>query len=161
MPETVAISALLEKRARILGEIRSNQFQAMRLKMELASIDAVIRMFKPDQDLTVAPKVTFGKSPACLPKGAETRGAFTVLRETVEALSAEELAIAVLIRAKKEPDEISVSMLKKSIHLSFSCQKNPIFEYDRSTWRGKWRLKPWRLRINYPGLAAFYRDRRS
>ncbi len=45
MGDTYAISALLDKRARKLGEIRANKFQAMRLRMELAQIDFVIRMF--------------------------------------------------------------------------------------------------------------------
>src|SRR3546814_2319880 len=109
MGDTYAISALLDKRARKLGEIRANKFEAMRLRMELAQIDAVIRMMRPDHDLTVKPIAPFGKSPAKLPKGSGTRLALDILRETGAAYSAEELATAVLIRAGKEPDPQSRS----------------------------------------------------
>src|SRR3546814_18493399 len=49
MGDTYAISALLDKRARKLGEIRANKFEAMRLRMELAQIDAVIRMMRSEE----------------------------------------------------------------------------------------------------------------
>jgi hypothetical protein len=143
MAEAHVISALIDKRARILGEIKAVQFKAMRLRMELAHVDSVIKMFKPDHDIeAIKPKVTLGKSPAALPKGAGTRGALDVLRETGEALSSTELAIAVLIRTGKEADEQSVSMLAKTIHSSFSRQKHPVVTYDRGSWPGKWRLLP-------------------
>lgn len=104
MGDTYAISALLDKRARKLGEIRTNKFEAMRLRMELAQIDSVIRMFRPDQDVEAVKAVTtFGKSPAALPKGTGTRIALVVLRETAQPYTAEELATAVLIRSGKDP----------------------------------------------------------
>lgn len=140
MGDTYAISALLDKRARKLGEIRANKFQAMRLRMELAQIDSVIRMFRPDQDVEVKAVTTFGKSPAALPKGTGTRLALDILRETGEPHTAEELATAVLIRAGKDPDPVSVAMMGKTIHSSFSRAKKPLAVYDRGTWPGKWRL---------------------
>lgn len=142
MAQTHAISALLDKRARKLGEIRANKFQAMRLKMELAQIDAVIRMFRPDQDVEVKAVTTFGKSPAALPKGTGTRIALDILRETGQPHTAEELATAVLIRSGKEPDPVSVAMMGKAIHSSFSRAKKPLAVYDRGTWPGKWWLRP-------------------
>lgn len=142
MAQTHAISALLDKRARKMGEIRANKFQAMRLKMELAQIDAVIRMFRPDQDVEVKAVTTFGKSPAALPKGTGTRIALDILRETGQPHTAEELATAVLIRAGKEPDPVSVAMMGKAIHSSFSRAKKPLAVYDRGTWPGKWWLRP-------------------
>jgi hypothetical protein len=52
-----------------------------------------------------------------------------------------ELAYLVLDRLGKEPVEPALSMLAKTIHSSFSRQKNPVVTYDRSsTWQGKWRL---------------------
>lgn len=135
------MSALLEKRARKLGEIKANRFEAMRLAMELAHIDAVIRMFRPGVDLAaVKPKRTFNRSPAALPKGAGTRLAVDILRETGEALTAPELATAVLIRADKEVEPLAVAMLAKAIHSSLSRQKRPVAVYDRRTWPGRWAL---------------------
>jgi hypothetical protein len=52
-----------------------------------------------------------------------------------------ELAHLVLNRLGEEPAEPALTMLAKTIHSSFTRQKNPVVAYDRqSTWPGKWRL---------------------
>ena len=81
MVEKHVISALVEPRARVAGELQKTQFQVIRLKCDLAAIDCCIRMFKADFDpATIAPKVTLAKSPARLAKGVGTRTALEVLR---------------------------------------------------------------------------------
>jgi hypothetical protein len=113
------------------------------MKKALASIDLCIRMFKTDYEPgSIAPRVTFDKSPAALPKGVGSRKALEILRETGEGFTAPELARLVLVGMGKEPSELSISMLAKSIHSTFSRQKNPVVAYDRaSSWPGKWRLR--------------------
>jgi hypothetical protein len=41
----------------------------------------------------------------------------------------------------KEPNDNAI-LLTKTIHSSFSRQRNPTVTLDRSTWSGKWRLLP-------------------
>lgn len=85
MPEPHVISALIEKRARIDGEIKVRRFRIMRLQAEPASVDAVIRMFKPGHDVAaILPKRSSAKNPAGVPKGAGGRYAPAVLREAGE-----------------------------------------------------------------------------
>lgn len=70
MAETHVISALVDKRARIDGEIKARRYQIMRLEIELAHVDAVIRMFKPDYDIDkIATKRSFAKNPSGRPEG--------------------------------------------------------------------------------------------
>jgi hypothetical protein len=144
MAETHVISALIERRARLAGELRAKQAEVRRMKNALASIDLCIRMFKADyQPESVSPKVTFGKNPAVLPKGSGSRRALDILRETGEAFTAPELARLILERMEREPSERAIAMLAKTIHSSSSRQKNPVVIYDRSsTWPGKWKLLP-------------------
>jgi len=143
MVEKHVISALVERRARVAGELQKTQFHAIQLKCDLAAIDCCIRMFKTDFDpATIAPKVTLGKSPARLPKGIGTRTALEVLRTSGEALSSEELAYRVLVLLNKDTEPKAVTMLQKTIHSSFSRQKRPVVRLDKSTWPGKWRLLP-------------------
>ena len=124
MAKKHVVSGLIEKRARVAGELSAAQLRVMRLRSNLAAIDCCIRMFKADFDpATIAPKVTLGKSPAMLPKGAGTRTALEVLRTTGEALSGEELAYRILTLMNKETDPKSVAMLQKTIHSSFSRQR--------------------------------------
>ena len=144
MPEKHVVFALMERRARLAGELRAKQAEVLSLRRALASVDLCIRMFKADyQPEAVAPKVTFGKTPAVLPKGSGSRRALDILRETGEAFTAPELARLILERMEREPSERAISMLAKTIHSSFKRQKNPVVTYDRSsTWPGKWRLLP-------------------
>jgi hypothetical protein len=70
-----------------------------------------------------------------------SRKALEILRETGETFTAPELARLVLEQTGKEPSELTISMLAKTIHSSFRRQKNPVVTYDRaSSWPGKWGL---------------------
>ena len=141
MGERPVVSALTEKRARVAGELKSAQLRVILLKNDLAHIDACLGMFKADYDpKTVEPKTTFGKNPAGVPKGAGSRGAMDILRETGEALSAQELARRILQRLGKPTEAKALDMLAKTIHSSFTRQKNPVARFDRSTYPGKWSL---------------------
>ena len=82
MAETHVISALVEKRSRLMGEAIRRRFQIIRIEADIAHIDAVIKMFKPGYDLdAVLPRTTFRKNPAGTPRGSGSRHAMTVLRE--------------------------------------------------------------------------------
>jgi hypothetical protein len=142
MAEKHVISALLGKRARLAGELRAKQAELRQIKRALEGVDLCIRMFKADyQPGAIEAKVTFGKSPAMLPKGAGSRTALEILRETGEAFTVPELARMILQRMEREPSERAIDMLAKTIHSSFRRQKTPVVTYDRaSSWPGKWRL---------------------
>jgi hypothetical protein len=143
MVEKHVISALVERRARVAGELQKTQLHVMRLKSDLACIDACILMFKADYRIeSIKPKITLEKNPAALPKGAGSRNALDVLRESGEPLSAVDLARRVLERMGKGTDDKAISMLANTIHSSFSRQKHPVVTLDRNTWPGKWRLLP-------------------
>ncbi len=59
MVEKHVVSGLIEKRARVAGELSAAQIHVMRLKSDLAAIDCCLRMFKADFDpTTIAPKIT-------------------------------------------------------------------------------------------------------
>lgn len=143
MTETHVVSGLVERRARVAGELRKMQLRVMALKADLSAIDSCIRMFNAEYAVeAIKPKVTLEKNPAGLPKGAGSRMALDVLRQSGEALTAPELARRILIGMGRETTDRAVDMLAKTIHGSFSRQAHPVAEYDRSTWPGKWRLLP-------------------
>jgi hypothetical protein len=138
MAEKHVVSALMERRARLAGELRAKQLEVKRTQKALASIDLCIRMFKTDYEPdSIAPKVTFDKSPAALPKGVGSRKALEVLRETGGGFTAPDLARLVLEGMGKEPSERAIAMLAKTIHSSFSRQRDPVVG---TTWPGKWKL---------------------
>lgn len=143
MAETHVVHALMERRARLAGELRAKQAEVLQIKRALASVDVAIGLFKADyRPAATALKITFGRNPADLPKGVGYRNALEILRETGQSFTAMELADLVLKRLGKETREPAISMLAKTIHSTFSRQKNPVVAYERSTWPGKWRLLP-------------------
>ena len=77
MVEKHVVFALIERRARLAGELRATQAEVRRMKKALASVDLCIRMFKTDYEpQSIAPKVTLDKNPAGLPQGQrEPQGA--------------------------------------------------------------------------------------
>jgi len=143
MVEKHVVSGLVERRARVDGELRKMRLRVMALKADLSAIDSCIQMFKADYEpATIEAKITNEKNPATLPKGTGSRKALEVLRRSGEALTAPELARRILISMDRETSDKAVDMLAKTIHSSFSRQRHPVVEYDRSTWPGKWRLLP-------------------
>jgi len=135
------LSALKEKRARLSGELKVTEARVVALRVDLASVDACLRIFHSDIDPeAILPKVTFGKTPAGLPKGAGTRTALEVLRETGEAMSTPELAACVLQRFGRPLEARSLAMMVKCIQGNFSRRTDGIVEFTRDTYPGRWRL---------------------
>ena len=50
MAETHVVFALIERRARLAGELRAKQAEVRHMKKALASIDLCIRIFKTDYE---------------------------------------------------------------------------------------------------------------
>jgi hypothetical protein len=135
------VSALKDKLARLKGERDKVHFRMVALRIEIASVETCLKMFAQDIDpATIPAKITFGRSPADLPKGAYTRTALEILREAGEPLSSQELAACVLQRWERPLTARSFDMAVKAIHGNFSRRKDGIVEFTRDTYPGKWRL---------------------
>jgi hypothetical protein len=141
MTDTHVVSALKEKRGRLAGELKSAQWRVIALRTDLASVDDCLRMFSREVDPdAIAAKVTLGKNPAGLPKGAGSRTALEILRETGQAMTSMELAACILQRHGKPLERRSLHMLTVTLQANFSRRPDKIVEFDRSTYPGKWRL---------------------
>jgi hypothetical protein len=139
--EPHVLSALKEKRARVAGELEHAKLRVVALTTDLANIDGCLRVFHSDIDPEAIPaKFTPGKSPAGLPKGAGTRTALDILRETGEPMSTPELAACILQRWGKPLDARAMSMLVKGLQSCFSRHRRGVVEFTRDTYPGKWRL---------------------
>jgi hypothetical protein len=95
MTETHVLSALLAKRAELAGLINHHHLQLRNLTIQLNSLDATIRIFKPDVDLeAIKPKPLPPRNAAF--QGEVTRAILDKLRRTQRAMSTRELALAVM-----------------------------------------------------------------
>lgn len=141
MPETHVIHALVEKRARLMGEVNNRRFQILRIECEIRHVDAVIKMFRPGYDLEkILPKVTNKKNPAGTPRGAGSRHAFTVLREAGVPLETREIALRVLGKLHKPVTDEAIDLLSATIQSTFSRRKDGAVAFDMRTHPGTWRL---------------------
>ena len=141
MADTHVISALVDKRARIDGEIKARRYQIARLEMELAHIDAVIRMFRPSYDIAkIATKRSFVKNSAGTPRGSGSREALTVLREAGEPLTASEIARRVLAKQGRADTPETRGMLANTIHSTFSRRRDRAVAFDATVYPGRWSI---------------------
>lgn len=141
MTETHVLTALKDKRARLDGEIKARRYQISRLGMEMAHVDAVIRMFAPGYDVEkIATKRSFGKNPAGVPKGTGSRHTLSVLREAGAPLTANEIAGRVLAKLGKEDSAEARRMLAATIVSTFTRRKDGAVVYDAATHPGRWSL---------------------
>jgi hypothetical protein len=109
--------------------------------MELAHVDAVIRMFRPNYDIDkIATKRSFGKNPAGLPKGTGSRHAMSVLREAGVPLTANDIAGRVLVKLQREDTPEARKMLACTIVSTFSRRKDGAVKYDAATVPGLWSI---------------------
>lgn len=139
--DTHVMSALKDKRARLDGEIQMRRFQIIRLEIELAHVDAVIRMFRPGFDpAKIATKRTITRSRAGTIRGAGTREALTVLRESTEPMTSREIANRVLAKHGKPLMGEDSERLANNIHAALSRRKDGAVTFDASVYPGRWRI---------------------
>jgi hypothetical protein len=142
MAEAHVLSALKEKRARLAGELHAAKLRVMALQTDLGSVDNCLRIFDANLDPNdIEAKVTVPRDPAWLPKGAGTRTALTILRETGESMTSQELAACILQRFGRPIEEGSLKKLVSTIHSNFCRRNDGAVEFSRDTYPGKWRLK--------------------
>jgi hypothetical protein len=140
-PKSHVLTALIEKRARLAGELHAAQLRVMALRADLGSVDNCLRIFDAKLDPNdIEPKVTVTRDPAWLPKGAGTRTALTILRETGEAMTSQELAACILQRYGRPIEEGALKKLVATIHSNFCRRTDGVVEFSRETYPGKWKL---------------------
>ena len=155
MADTHVISALVDKRARVDGLIQNRKFQILRLEMERAHLDAVIKMFNPSYDIeAILPKRSFEKNPAGVPKGAGGRYALSVLREAGEPLTAKDIARRVLVKLEKPITDESLTMLASAIHSTLSRRRDGAATFNATTHPGLWGLTHWNKMSPTGGLDS-------
>lgn len=139
MAETHVISALVDKRARIDGEIQMRRYQIARLEMEMAHIDAVIRMFRPGYDISkIATRRTIKRSKTGTARGSGVREALTILREAGEPLTSRDIAERILAKRGEALCPDIAARIANNIHGTLSRRKDGAVVLDASSYPSKW-----------------------
>lgn len=141
MADTHVMSALKDKRARIDGEIKTRRYQIARLEMELAHLDAVMRLFSPGFDpAKIATKRTIKRSAKGTVRGSGTREAMKVLREAERPITSREIATRIIERRGVPFCEATCERLANNIHGSLSRRNDGAVKFDASVYPGRWAM---------------------
>ena len=91
------LNGLIAKRAEIAGKLQANEAEHKRLAGELRTLDATIRIFEPDVDLSaVQPKLVATREAAH--RGQITPIVFNTLREATTPLTSHDVTHVVLTK---------------------------------------------------------------
>lgn len=98
MAETHVIAALNRKYAELLGEVKRHQHEARNLRKSMMHVEATIRLFRADYDVSAINPVIPYKAVRWRSKGQGIRYAIEALRDAKRPMTTQELAIEAMKR---------------------------------------------------------------
>jgi hypothetical protein len=124
MVETHVVSGLLAKRSELAGQIDHHQMTLRNLIIQLDSLDATIRLFKPDIDLEAVKHKPLPPRNAAF-QGEVTRAILDKLRRMQRPMTTRELALAVTeARGLDHADAAMFRTIVKRVNATLRHQKN-------------------------------------
>jgi hypothetical protein len=106
------LNGLVGKRAEIAGKLEANEAEHKRLANELCTLDATIRIFEPDVDLTLISAKPMATREAAH-RGQITPIVFDALRPAETRLTSQDLAVVVLQRRGLPTDDPDLLQLMR------------------------------------------------
>ena len=124
MAETHVVSALMQKRADIAGQIEHTQTALRQLIIDLDNLDATLRLFEPDIDLEVIRPKPFPPRNAAV-RGNLSRIVFASLRQSSKPLTAQDIAQHVMAeRGLNTSDTQLVKLIGKRVGACLRHQRD-------------------------------------
>lgn len=116
MAEQHVVTALITKRSELAGLLEAAQAEVRRLMIDLDSVDATLRIFKPDIDLVeIRPKPLPPRHAAY--RGEVARLIFSRMRESHHPMTVEELALHVMAeRGLNASDRALLVAMRKRVN---------------------------------------------
>lgn len=99
MAETHVISALNRKYGELKGHLDRHSNDARKLRKSMAHVEATIRLFRDDYDVSAIAPIIPNKSVRWRSKGYGIRVATQVMRDANKPLTTHEIAVATMERA--------------------------------------------------------------
>ena len=129
MAESHVMSALVTKRGELSGQIDYHQNQIKQIKSDMASMDAAIKVFDPDYDLSkIKKRKTNSKNSFFEPREGNTL-LMDIFREVSRPISTGDLLNEVISRKGFDTEVIDVKALRSSLFVILKrLQKSNVIE---------------------------------
>ena len=149
MADPHVITALVAKYAELQGELRANEQEADRLRAEIAHVEATIRIFRHDADLSlIAPRMPRNRS-QWFRKGQCAQAALDVLRRATAPMSAREVALQVLKeRGITDANGRSLKFLTSTVYGTLARRKDGLVALHANGFPKRWSLIRNRLSVD-------------
>ena len=127
MAETHVVSALLQKRATLAGQIEHTQTTLRQLIIDLDNLDATLRLFEPDIDLEVIRPKPFPPRNSAV-RGELSRIVLSCLRQSSTPLTTQDIAQHVMAeRGLNTADTKLVKLIAKRVGACLRHQRDKGF----------------------------------
>ena len=115
MAQSHVMSALISKRGELHGQIDYHQSEIKKIKSEMATMDAAIKVFDPDYNLSkIKKRKTNGKNSFFEPREGNTL-LMDIFRELARPISTGDLLDEVIARKGFDREVIDVKALRASV----------------------------------------------
>ena len=124
MAEPHVITALVEKRARLAGDIENAHAQLRQMVLDLENIDATIKLFDPDYRVEAIRPKAFRPPKDWSNRGEMTRVVLSILRQAAEPLTTRDIALQLLVeRALDKDDQRLLRLMSKRVGVALRAQR--------------------------------------
>jgi hypothetical protein len=103
MAETHVVSALVDKRAEFAGQITRFEQQLGQCRADLTHVDATIRLFAPDLEISTIPAKVIRRSDGWFESGEVKRRVLDTLRRAGQPMRAPDVVRAVMMEKGLDP----------------------------------------------------------
>lgn len=103
MAETHVVSALIDKRAELAGQITRFEQQLGQFRADLTHVDATVRLFAPDLEPDTIPAKVIRRSDGWFESGEVKRRVLDTLRRSARPMRAPDVVRAVMVEKGLDP----------------------------------------------------------
>jgi HB1, ASXL, restriction endonuclease HTH domain len=119
MDKSHVISALFRKYCHLMGQAKRHPDCAAEYQADMAHVEAVIRMFRPDADLSRLKPIRARNDTRWRKRGYGVRTTIEILRQAGRPLSTREIAEEVMRHEGLSPDDVEARRdVCSSLHMS-------------------------------------------
>ena len=125
MAEPHVITALVNRRATLAGEIEATHERLRQMVLDLENLDATLRLFDPDYQVEAIRPKAFRPPKDWSNRGEMSRIILSVLRQAAEPLTTRDIALQLLLeRALDKNDQRLLRLMTKRVGVALRGQRD-------------------------------------